>query len=193
MDFLSAFAPFGALAAALVAGLFSFLNMVSTKESKVSEFRQAWIDGLREEIAQYISAVDRLSLINSRFREGRIGLEDHLRYSEEVHRKAAELFSKIEMRLNPEQVHEHSDSHEAKLFAAVRLSRQLIVNEDYDKASVAARKIGTAAAPLLKEAWETVKNGEERYQTIREIGTWGIIATLIVLPFLAVMVAYGRY
>ncbi len=54
------FIAFGVISAALLAGFFSFLNLVSTKENKVSEFRLSWIDGLREEIASYTAAVQDL-------------------------------------------------------------------------------------------------------------------------------------
>lgn len=37
----------GGVVTALVAGAFSFVNLTLNKEQKTSEFRQAWIDGLR--------------------------------------------------------------------------------------------------------------------------------------------------
>ena len=36
----------GAIAAALIAGLISLLGLIISKEQKVSDFRQAWIDAL---------------------------------------------------------------------------------------------------------------------------------------------------
>lgn len=40
---------------AFIAALISLLGLLISKESKVSEFRQAWIDALREEIAAVIT------------------------------------------------------------------------------------------------------------------------------------------
>lgn len=46
----------GAVLAATIAGGMSFLGSVFSKDQKTSEFRQAWIDGLRSEISQLICA-----------------------------------------------------------------------------------------------------------------------------------------
>jgi hypothetical protein len=48
-------AAIGAIAAALIAGLLTFLGLIVAKENKTSEFRQAWIDSLRLDFAKLIS------------------------------------------------------------------------------------------------------------------------------------------
>ena len=48
----------GAIGAALIAGVVSLLGLVISKEQKVSEFRQAWIDALRSDVASLISHVN---------------------------------------------------------------------------------------------------------------------------------------
>src|SRR5690606_14295723 len=45
----------GAIVAALITGLVSFLGLIISKENKVSEFRQDWINSLRSELADLIS------------------------------------------------------------------------------------------------------------------------------------------
>jgi len=42
--------------AAVIAGLISVVALTLTKEQKTSEFRQAWIDGLRSDLADYLAA-----------------------------------------------------------------------------------------------------------------------------------------
>ena len=49
-------APVATVVAALIAALISFVNLTLSKEQKTSEFRQAWIDGLREELATLFSS-----------------------------------------------------------------------------------------------------------------------------------------
>ena len=44
----------GAVGAAVVAGLVSVLGLIISKEQKVSEFRQAWIDELRKCLISYL-------------------------------------------------------------------------------------------------------------------------------------------
>ncbi|WP_143029175.1 hypothetical protein [Rhodoferax sp. OV413] len=48
-------AAVGAVAAALIGGVIAFLGLVIAKENKISEFRQAWIDGLRAELADFLA------------------------------------------------------------------------------------------------------------------------------------------
>jgi hypothetical protein len=53
----TAVVAFGTSVAGLITSILSFVTFVSAKENKVSEFRVSWIDGLRNEIASYTSAV----------------------------------------------------------------------------------------------------------------------------------------
>ena len=45
----------GAVVAALIAAAASFVSMISSKEEKVSEFRQVWINNIREEISEFLA------------------------------------------------------------------------------------------------------------------------------------------
>jgi hypothetical protein len=52
----SAFLPIlGPIVAAVIAGAVAFLASVFSKEQKTSEFRQAWIDSLRNDLSELIS------------------------------------------------------------------------------------------------------------------------------------------
>jgi hypothetical protein len=44
----------GAIVAAIIAGIVALLGLIISKEQKVSEFRQQWIDALRQDIAAVI-------------------------------------------------------------------------------------------------------------------------------------------
>lgn len=48
-----ALVPMATLAAALLAGAIAALTLIVNKENKISEFRQAWIDGLREDLTTF--------------------------------------------------------------------------------------------------------------------------------------------
>lgn len=58
-----AFIAAGAVLAAVIAGAFSSLSLVMSKEQKVSEFRQDWINSLREDICKFVSAIVHLSAV----------------------------------------------------------------------------------------------------------------------------------
>jgi hypothetical protein len=49
-------APIATVVAALITAIISFVNLTLSKEQKTSEFRQAWIDGLRGDLAIFFSS-----------------------------------------------------------------------------------------------------------------------------------------
>jgi hypothetical protein len=49
-------APIATVVAALITAVISFVNLTLSKEQKTSEFRQAWIDGLRGDLAIFFSS-----------------------------------------------------------------------------------------------------------------------------------------
>ena len=57
--------PWGPIIAAMIAGFIAFIGMIITKENKVSEFRQAWINDFREEISYLIEAYKKWTLNNN--------------------------------------------------------------------------------------------------------------------------------
>src|SRR2546425_12855989 len=57
----SAYPAIGAVMAAIIAAGISFLVTVLSKEQKTSEFRQAWIDALRNDLSEFISTIDALT------------------------------------------------------------------------------------------------------------------------------------
>ncbi|MDH3998607.1 MAG: hypothetical protein OET90_07185 [Desulfuromonadales bacterium] len=57
------FVAAGAVLAASVTGAISFVNLIISKDQKVSEFRQEWINRLRDDIAEYLGHVSAISAI----------------------------------------------------------------------------------------------------------------------------------
>lgn len=163
------FAALGALLAALVTGFFSFLNMVSAKENKVSEFRLAWIDGMRDEVADYTCAVQELlRLEESRVSQGQSAVDsDWLESSRAAYNSAVTSLTKIQLRLNPNQLDKDSTSLEAQLMAAIRESRTHFNAADFENALKSCELIRLKAALLLKDTWNLVKLGENGYRRIR--------------------------
>lgn len=47
--------PIGVVTAATIAGLFSLVSLIISKENKVTEFRQAWIDAQRNDISEVLA------------------------------------------------------------------------------------------------------------------------------------------
>lgn len=51
-----ALAAVATVVASLIAAAVAFVNLTLTKELTTSEFRQAWIDALREDLAKFLGA-----------------------------------------------------------------------------------------------------------------------------------------
>lgn len=170
------FIALGVVTAALLAGFFSYMGMVSSKENKVSEFRLSWLDGLRNEIAEYTSAIQELVRIQGRF-NGENFHSDNERHAlriewyketREAFARAVENLSKIQLRLNPQHVQDKPDSPEARLLSAVKDARAASKDGDFEKALEFCNDIRVAAAPILKSTWDLVKNGEPGYRKTRK-------------------------
>lgn len=193
------FVALGVITAALLTGVFSIMNMVSAKENKVSEFRLAWIDGLREEIAEYASAAQELSRAYKpeRFK----ALPDHtakeshelqiefFKETREPYARAVENLTKIQLRLNPQHISENPESPEAKLMEAVQRARK-VGNQEFSDVLKNCNEIRNAAAPLLKATWNSVKRGEPAYRRFRWFAT-----VLVAIGFLVILTfsAYAGY
>lgn len=190
------FVALGVITAALLTGVFSIMNMVSAKENKVSEFRLAWIDGLREEIAEYASAAQELSRAYKpeRFKPHptHTHKESHelqiefFKETREPYARAVENLTKIQLRLNPKHISENPKSPEAKLMEAVQRARK-VGNQEFSDVLNNCNDIRNAAAPLLKATWDSVKQGEPGYRRLR----WFAIL-LVTAGFLAIVI-FGAY
>lgn len=169
------FVAFGVITAAVLTGFFSYVNMVSSKENKVSEFRLAWIDGLRNEIAEYTSAAQELVRVAKRFAPGDFHTPqekhslsiDFYKETRDAFARAVENLSRIQLRLNPQDVKDNPDSPEAKLMSAVSIAREYSAKGEFREVLDSCNVIRAAAAPILKETWDRVKRGEPGYQRIR--------------------------
>jgi len=200
------FLVLGAILAALIAGFFSYVNLISAKENKVSEFRLAWIDGLREEIASYTAAVQDLARVekirndwtDSDFATQSIEERDikWLTDTRDSYLSVVSALTRIQLRLNPKHILERPNGHEAKLMSALEEARNAFNTGEFDAAIAASANIRAAAAPLLKSTWDSVKNGELRYRRIRntahQVITTGFVFLLLTALLLFVLQAIPR-
>jgi hypothetical protein len=195
------FVALGVITAALLAGFFSFLSLVSAKENKVSEFRLAWVDGLRNEISIHTAAVQELLRIEDNdiyYQNDELTNEEAIairrewyKDSRETYAKVIENLTRIQLRLNKKHIENEPSSHEAILMRCLIKSRMYFNNGEYDKGFDCCDEIRNAAAPLLKSTWDLVKNGEQGYQRVRTIaantiiyGTVAVTAAFLVLSLI---------
>lgn len=174
------FIAIGAIVAALITGVFSFVSLVTTKEQKTSEFRQEWIDSLREDISQFLALAYTLAktvesaslgLVNKPGRPSRV--RGFLEQNRSDWIALVNLYRRIVLRLNP-------DEH-ATLIATVRELYDL-----FDEPYVDVRRImdlqdaiTRESQSILKAEWERVKAGEPVFRTTKVIALITIVAVVL--------------
>lgn len=171
---------------AIVGGVIAFIVSVLSKEQKTSEFRQAWIDALRNEMANYfaknIAFTEAVTIYRSRENAGKELSDFILDRFAEVH-GIETARAKILLRLNP-------DEHQ-KLIN--------LVNNVYGRSGVATQDFYTSglerteallseSQQLLKSEWKRVKTGEPIFYWTKWLSLGlAIISLIVVLSFF-----YGR-
>ena len=174
-DVLVAFiAAAAASLAALIAGGISLLGMLTSKEQKVSEFRQVWIDALRADIAGFvahaheIAAYHQMHVPLNASEAWAATRDDYL----ELNRSSI----RIKFRLNPDEVDNqvllNLMKEMEKLF--MNLAQPKSVNELYKIVDA----LEQCAPPLLKKEWNRVKRGEPIY----------VVANIVTFVFFLVAV-----
>ncbi|WP_395607312.1 hypothetical protein [Pseudomonas sp. B22129] len=168
----------GPLAAALVAGIISFVITVLSKDQKTSEFRQAWIDGLRTDVADFAGITGAMAAVtNAKHLRG----DDANAYLLERHddfAKMQSLITKIRLRLNPD---EHSETLAALgLFGEGSSSTK----EQIDKA---VEDVVTTSQKILKSEWSRVKRGEPAFMWLKRIS----LSLIVAAPIFALILAFN--
>ena len=172
----------GAISAAIIASFFSFLGLIISKEQKTSEFRQAWIDALRSEIAQLISSANAIhgAMVSHRFESSAsawsVVREDFVTINEAT--------AKIRLRLNPNE-----DLSKAVLGKIEEIEGMLApgASPDYSELNKREKELVSLASALLKDAWRRVKKGEATYRAAK----WGVLVGMVVLVVVVVSSLWG--
>jgi hypothetical protein len=144
------------IVAALIAASLTFLSLLVSKEHKISEFRQAWIDSLRDDLAQILSHTH---VIADAYKAGVITDEkqDWVAVREDlIAANSAEI--RIRLRLNPNE-----DQNIAILDLIKELDDSYVIDcvPNYDTIYKLEEKITAQSHIILKKEWKRVKRGEK--------------------------------
>jgi hypothetical protein len=156
------------LVASLITAAVSFVNLTLTKELKTSEFRQTWIDGLRQDLAQFFGAARAFARAVEELKAH--GANGPLRIREEkvsdLRYQAAETFSKIRLRLNSKET-EHEELLRLLKRAIDEQNEMLAQATSTEKTLKAIDLANEYARSVLKKEWERVKRGELAFRIAR--------------------------
>lgn len=179
MNSLSHFAgSIGTIVAALVGGGITYLVAVFTKESKVSEFRQNWIDGLREDAAKFIGiwyyVAAELELVPS----AEFSTREFWRSMKDEFMQMEVLQARIVLRLNPE---EHSSVIEQLKFLA---NGESLTGLTHSQRVAEISSFSDDVQKILKGEWARVKKGENTYRFVKTASK-----IVLIVAFLALAIA----
>jgi hypothetical protein len=197
---------FGAVGVATISGLISITGLVISKEQKLSDFRQAWIDALRDDISRFISQPLMISAYNELvFRPRAKELREKLAQTDGTQEERAAIEQDIaqaasafyaEMRENYSKINIYSTRiklrlndgpHEVDSRALLSVLKRIeglfsnIHTLEDQPVQDAVAEIETISRPLLKKEWERVKKGERTFQVAK-------YASLAVSCLLAVVI-----
>ena len=171
--------PVGVVIAALIAGSFSFLSLVLTKEQQISQLRQNWIDALRDDISKYIAALvatEEIYWAMSHKHGDAVDVLDRTMETKDEHQELAIAYSSIMMRLNPNDKSEHQKALRKSLVQ----SKTLATNGQWKESVAMVDSIREFAQLTLKEEWERVKEGEPSFVNSKRVAAIGVITALVV-------------
>lgn len=184
------FVPIGAVTAALIAGFFSFLNLVISKEQKVSEFRQEWIGKLRDDLCRYVASIRYLSGANQTWINQ--GYPDPLKHYENMRltvEAASHAYCSVRLLLNPDGKDKAVNKLTDDFIAKLDIVKKHTEANKYDDARSAAEELVEKLQPILKCEWSRVKKGEPIYRITR-----GIAFSIIIFGFLGgIFLSYHYY
>lgn len=174
-------AAIATVVASLIAGLISFVNLTLTKEQKTSEFRQAWIDALREDLAEFFAcsrafarATETFHLLGPNYKEKAALLISDQKVSD-IRYQVAEARYRIKLRLNPDE-EEHQELLRLIDLVVAEQNNMLAEKSEVAPTLGAIELAAEYAAPILKKEWERVKKGELPFRIARN---W--VAPIIVI------------
>ncbi|SDU01334.1 hypothetical protein [Pseudomonas moraviensis] len=150
----------GAIAVALIGGGISLALAILAKDQKTSEFRQAWIDGLRDDVSKLVAhfmVVASISKITKNLSQEKIS--EYVLSKENDFIEIALLINRIRLRMN-------KDEH--KEFLKL-ISDTDGIGSDPERYEALIESIVVQSQAILKSEWRRVKRGEISFQILK----WG--------------------
>jgi hypothetical protein len=172
---------------AFVAGAFSLLNLTVSKENKVSEFRQAWIDALREDIAIFVSHSQWIATQITEYINQRITYTEHLTNIRDSIIAMNQASTRVKLRLHQEEQDPNA------LMLAMKGVHEFLEGAKENEAALSvgfresSRELEITAALILRNEWGVVKKGEKGYRFAKRFAYVCIAVSSVML----ILLIYG--
>lgn len=160
---------------ALIAAFVSFLGLLISKEQKVSDFRQAWIDRVRTDVAELIgkcSEIDRnWVIVQENCQKNKKISDKFVKDNIDIFRDIALTISRIKLSLNPEKDKE-------MIVALNNIEEATRDLSEISNLSGLVSNLEKLSHVMFKTEWERVKNGEPFYYASKWLVGSFVIALL---------------
>jgi len=157
--------------AVIIASIIGLIVAVTTaviaKEQKVSEFRQAWINDLRSDLA--ISLQSAFDCIYELQGDSSDSSENVHKYNESF-RELEFRITLIKLRLNPKKDSSFIKLTDDFLHMLFNVAKASDKKGAIRRCQASAKKIETISHEILKKEWEVVKKGENRFLNFKRLG-----------------------
>lgn len=188
-------AAIATLTASLIAAVISFVNLTLTKELKISEFRQKWIDSLREDLSIFFGcartfarATEEKHVFGSDYAEKSLFKINEEKISETRY-QVSEAYSRIRLRLNLNE-EEHKELLRLLKLAIEKQNDALKNSSTAEQTIKAIETANEFAAYVLKNEWNVVKQGELPFRIARN---WAAPFVFIASISLVIFIWYGTF
>ncbi|QVM94146.1 hypothetical protein JYG36_13520 [Pseudomonas sp. SORT22] len=166
MDKAISFIPvIGPVVAALIAALITFVVTVLAKENKTSEFRQAWIESMRNDVSELLGEYNILEgvfdvTIDFSLEEAEVQnqVNEFWKSHQKEYAKIDLLCNRIVLRLNPKE-------HAALIEKLSKLESS--IGDGHKKSAEMSRELVRDFALLFKMEWNRVKEGETVFRRMK--------------------------
>ncbi|MCG9713327.1 hypothetical protein L1D29_10945 [Shewanella insulae] len=186
-------------AAVIIASIIGLIVAVTTaviaKEQKVSEFRQTWIEGLRNDISELVSIsysllteISKIKTINqANVNLDKIKAQAHLDIVK-INGDVARLTTLIKLKLENKATH---DALVNELWKLTNLLNKAHVEpaQSFEQLNI----VQETAHSIFKSEWELVKRGEKRYIMFVTVGEFCGATFIIAFYVLFALVKFPEY
>lgn len=190
------------LAAALIAGGIAYSNLIISKEAKTSEFRQAWIDALRAELATFFASTRTMARAAQEARadhaqkdpkllEAKTKFHVNAEKVTEVRHAVSDTFYKIKLRLNRQEPDHVQLLNQLEALTAAQNAYLANADASIDSIFQVAEEAADQSALVLKKEWERVKVGEPAYRRALEFVFSLLLVMVVILMGLVALIFFS--
>jgi len=174
-----------ALLVALVAGAFSLLGLVVSKENKVSEFRNEWMNELRNDLADFVAHAFLIHSEIIEYSSGRI--DDYTKHLDRIREPLVGLnraATKIKLRLHQEA---RENAPLMRSMSALQDSLReppSVLPSYYEQIGPLGKEVEIQGAISLSREWVRVRTGERGFRLAKTIAYVALCASIAAMLYL---------